>query len=82
MKISQREARRLKKRVEQLENELNGQRNAWARDYPGGTNIGRVDGVFLMAGKVGVARQLAHAVVAVNDGENLLLYALPLPAVQ
>lgn len=82
MKISQREARRLRKRVEELERVLADQRISWARDFPGGTNIGSVDSVSATAGKVGVARKLAHAVVAVNDGDKLMLYALPLPAVQ
>ncbi len=39
MKISQREARRLKKRVQQLENEQAARINRWRTDYPGGVYL-------------------------------------------
>lgn len=81
--ISQREARRLKKRVEELEQIINGQRNRFARSYPGGTHIGTVTmerDWFL--GRIEASRMLGHAVVAtVHDNNGKIeFYALPLGA--
>lgn len=81
-RISQREARLLRKRVAQLEGELQRQRCAFSRECPGGTyisahNFGNQEHCVLVAAKT--ARKLGHAVVATVDGAQLTLYALPLP---
>lgn len=80
MKISQREARRLRKRVAELEGVLKAQRASWTSTYPGGVHIETVDfssaeNPALIA--VSTARRLDHAVVCVNDGKSLRLHALP-----
>lgn len=82
MKISQVEARRLKRRVEDLERIIRSQRDRYARLYPGGVNIAQhaysavTD--FLPA-VVANSRALGHAVVVVDQGSTLLYYAIPHP---
>ena len=79
--ISQREARRLKKRVEELEQVISDQRNRWSSKYPGGIHIGTVTmerDWFI--GRIEAARMMRHAVVATvpeNNGK-IEFYALPL----
>jgi hypothetical protein len=78
--ISQLEARRLKRRVEQLERMIEGERRRYARSYPGGVHIGQVfwSNAEHVASAVHTAQQLGHAVVAVADGTlKFNLYALP-----
>ena len=83
MKISQREARKLRKRVVALEHELEVQRRVWSQEYIGGVEIGSIvwesrDDPRVTA--VRTARKLNHAVVVVgNDGGTLRLIALPHP---
>lgn len=81
-KISQREARRLQQRVEELEKTINDQHRSWSSSYPGGTHIASqaftAETDFLPA-IVKVSRQLGHAVVVVNDGARLMFYGLRLP---
>ncbi len=83
MKISQREARRLKKRVDELETVLNEQRRSWVSDWPGGVHIASVSWAAPDAtcARIKVARQLGHAVVATDadDGKRIEFRALPLP---
>ena len=83
MAISQREARALKKRVGELEGQLRQQRQYWAKDFPSGVWVGRVEypNPSLTCEAAWVARKLGHAVVAIPNGErNMIeLYALPLP---
>ena len=38
-KISQREARQLRKRVAELERQISNQRHAWAAEWPGGVHL-------------------------------------------
>lgn len=82
MTISQREARRLRKRVEELERERDQQRNAWATDYFGGTHIATLDVENLTAelSAINTARRLRHAVVVTTDGPRIRFHALPLPS--
>jgi len=80
MSISQREARRLRKRVEELEDVLSNQRRRWATDWPGGTNIWTTTG--LAADKMAslrTAQVLRHAVVVVPhpSEDTVRYYALP-----
>lgn len=78
MNISQREARRLRKRVEALQREIDTRRNAWASEYPGGVHLGTVElGDGSLKGAVYAARLLKHAVVVTLDGTRARFYALP-----
>ena len=81
-KISQREARRLKRRVDELEKVIKAQRNSWVSDWPGGVHIATVHlGFDAMreSAKIATARKLGHAVVATETGEKIEFRALPLP---
>lgn len=81
-RISQAEARRLKRRVNQIEEAERLRRVRWRADYPGGTHLGSVDlsGNPRLAGRIEGARMLKHAIVATieGDGVTLNVYALPL----
>lgn len=78
--ISQREARRLRKRVQELEELLTRERRTWGAEYPGGVNIASAaygkDTTVNAA--VMTARKLGHAVVCVADDASVRFYALPL----
>ena len=80
MAISQREARRLKKRVQELECMLQRERSVWGAEYPGGVHVASAgygkDSTVNMA--VMTARKLKHAVVAIADDTVIRFYALPL----
>jgi len=78
MKISQREAHRLKKRVAQLESERRNMRNAWASEWRGGwINIERLAFGVESFAKIITARKLGHAVILLPEGNgtNVLIYA-------
>jgi hypothetical protein len=82
--ISQREARRLRKRVEELANEIDQRRNAWAADYVGGVHLGTLvlgddPGAIELFGQIKGARKLRHAVVVTleTDGRRIRFHALP-----
>lgn len=79
MKISQREALRLRKRVEELEDAIAKSRQHWCIDYPGGTHIGTMEmsGVLQTLGRIEGARICGRAVVCTTRGTALLLYAVP-----
>jgi hypothetical protein len=79
MKIPQREARRLRERVRELEAERDKQRAAWTLDYPGGTHIATSKPADTVVASVRTARKLGHAVVVIErqDGD-VNYYALPL----
>jgi hypothetical protein len=82
--ITQREARALRKRVQQLEGMIERERSAWASEFPGGTHLGRIswDGADHRASAAYTARRLGHAVVVVaSSARQLELYALPHPKV-
>lgn len=76
-KISQREALALKKRVRELELQIDRQRNAWVMDWVGGVHVATL-AHHETALVVHMARKLKHAVVVTTDGDNLRLFALPL----
>lgn len=84
-RISQREARRLKNRVDALERAEQWRRRVWAQEWLHGTEIARVkwendDHVVPVA--VRTARKLNHAVVVVGDDSGLIRFiALPHPKV-
>jgi hypothetical protein len=77
MKISQREARRLQKRVYELECVLNRQKNRWASDWGAGwVNIESLILTPESFAKVATARLLGHAVVIIPSTDNAVrLYA-------
>lgn len=80
MRISQREARRLRKRVAELESAESDRRNRWVRDYPGGAQI--ATGTFSADSRVvtaiNTARLLKHAVVATAGDDGVVrFFALP-----
>jgi hypothetical protein len=78
-KISQREARELKKRVEQLESEENRRRARWATTYPGGVHLMKFRAPPEFTVQITTARKLGHAVVVLEDDHgNLNFYALPM----
>ena len=77
-KISQREARELKKRCYELEGILDCQRSGWARNYPGGVHIASVHVPPEAYAIIKTARLLGHAVVVVQtENEAAMLFALP-----
>lgn len=82
MKISQREARRLRKRVSELEGAIEKQRRIWGQEYVGGVHLMPLtfsESCHLPA-VVKAARKMGHAVVVTgDDGQTLNFYALPLP---
>lgn len=79
--ISQREARRLRARVIELEGILERQRNAYARDWPAGVHIASVHtATDCVRTAVTTARKLGHAVVVTQpDGQRLDFIAIPHP---
>jgi hypothetical protein len=83
--ISQREARRLRKRVAALEREERERRFRWVETYPGGTHLGTITMPRdWLVGRIEAARLLGHAVVVTvptNNGE-IRVYALPLAEVK
>lgn len=79
--ISQREARRMRKRLTELEQAENSRRNGWVREYPGGVNIASVSWAKDERIPVAIrtARLLGHAVVVTaDDGGGVRFFALPL----
>lgn len=77
--ISQREARRLKKRVAELEAQENTRRSSWAREYPGGVCIDTITATTETWHIVNTARKLGHAVVVVPIPDfKLHVYGLKL----
>lgn len=80
-RFTQNEARAWRDRAQAAEATLRAQRAYWRSDYPGGTHVASVTltpGIALHA--VHIARALEHAVVAVDRGNEILFYALPLAA--
>lgn len=83
MRISQREARRLRKRVSELEATERRRRGHWAHEFPGGTIItsAKFDAASTVPVAIKTARLLKHAVVASCDTDGTVyFFALPLPS--
>lgn len=77
-KIGQREARRLRKRVDDLEEQRKNERAAWARSYPGGKNLGEMTlAADWFRGRLEAAQILEHPIVVVMEGAKCKFYALP-----
>jgi len=77
MKISQREARRLKKRVQELELLHAQQHRLWGAEYPGGVSLGRLklSRDWLM-GRIEAARLLGHAIIITEAENEIHFYAM------
>lgn len=79
MKISQREAHALKRRVKELGWEQNRQRYRWAADFPGGVLLGKLPrNSDWLTGRIDAARTLGHAVVVTQEDSTVSFHALPL----
>ena len=76
--ISQREARRLRKRVAQLEEIERRRQESWSREWFGGTEIAgiQMEANAPATAAIRTARTLRHYVVAVPDGPVLRFYAV------
>lgn len=78
MKISQREARALRRRVRELEEVERQRRMTWSSRYPGGTHFRSLAIADAPYVAIATARKLGHAVVVTTDTSNTLhFYALP-----
>lgn len=79
MKISQREARRMRKQLAVLEEMEGERRRRWASDYPGGTHIRTMAAHPEDFVAVTTARKLGHACIVMPGETNMLkVVALPL----
>ncbi len=74
--ISQREARRLKKRVEELELNERVRFNSYRSDYPGGVNIVSFGLNDVAMGKLDTAAKLGCALVIRTYGGGIKIYAI------
>jgi len=77
-KISQREARRLYKRVQELEQSNAARLHSWSREYPGGVNITSCawDETDQIPVAIRTARMLGHAVVVTESRGRVLFYGV------
>lgn len=80
-KISQREARRLRKRVEQLEGRERDRLRTWGSDYPGGVHVMDFTLAEWSNGRVWMATRLGSVLVGKYDGQGRVSpYAIPTEA--
>lgn len=75
-RISQREARRLRKRVDELENLEELRLRRWVTNWPMGVNIAseKYEASSLVPVAIRTARALRHAVVATCDVDGNVLF--------
>lgn len=76
--ISQREAHRLRKRVEELEAGENARLNRWTGDYPSFANICNLRESLsfdVAISAINTARLLKHYVIVKCDGDTIQFYA-------
>lgn len=74
MKISQREAHQLRRRVRELEDELNLRTIQWTEEYPSWTTIGAERLTPITLAKIQVARKLKHAVMVVEKSDGIAIF--------
>lgn len=77
--ISQREAHKLAKRVQELEARNEANRRTWSKDYVGGVMLGSFERpADWLNGQIHCARKLGYAVVVTTDSEQkkLCFYAV------
>jgi len=76
--ISQAEARRLRKRVRELEDRERARHRLYSQDYPGGISIVEFTSVGPEAkGSLTTAIRLGCALVAKFSGDSLKIFAVP-----
>lgn len=77
--ISQREAHKLLKRVQELEEAFNKQRSKWSQQFFGGTHLGNIKRERdWFAGRLEAARELGNAIVCkCGEDGSISFYALP-----
>lgn len=75
-KITQREARKLRKELAALKEADSVRRAQWHHDYPGGVFIQNFLVGDVEAGKIGTAAKLNHVLVAKIDNKTLNIYAV------
>jgi hypothetical protein len=81
--ISQREARRLRRRVAELEKLDRDRLQSWTKEWPQGVDVGRthVPADSSLIGSLLTARKLGHAVVVLPDRDgDIYFFACPLAA--
>ena len=82
MKISQREARRLRKRVYELEQQESQRRNSWVAEWPNSIHVANIPGDKVdrsIGAAIRTARKLRHAVVVTcKDDDTLNFHAINL----
>lgn len=74
-KISQREAHRLRREVEQFQDMERKRNAAWSSEYPGGTNIVQVPVGDLERAHIQTALTLGHHIIGKLSNGKLLLFA-------
>jgi len=75
--ISQREARRLRKRVRELEQQREAERRKYGSDYPGECLLGLDEGDLVRSDTIAVVRtaqMLRHPVIVRMNGDRLVFY--------
>ncbi len=75
--ISQREARRLKKRVKELEEEKRVALNQWRSEYPGGVCIRNFTCSDVSQAAINTAQKLGCAIIGKLRNDTLYIYAIP-----
>ncbi len=80
-RISQREARRLRRELTELRQQIDHERNTWRSDWPNATHLRAFEAPPLVYEAVRVARELGHAVIVIpyRDEPGLRLWAVRLP---
>ncbi len=75
-KITQAEARRLRKRVTELENVASSNARHWASDWVGGSNIAWSSPSETVLTAIRTARLLGYYVIVLPEGEKVRYYAV------
>ncbi len=76
-KISQREARKMRKRLAELDQMERVRRNRWASDYPGGVHLTSLTvSDQAMAGRLAASNLFGAALVAKFDSGTLRIFAI------
>jgi hypothetical protein len=78
-RISQAEARRMRRELDALKQRDRDRNKAWVIDYPGGAHlvtISYASEADQVPTTIRTARKLGHAVVAVDDGARIRFYGM------
>jgi hypothetical protein len=74
-RISQREARSLKKELFELKRRLSQQMNVWSSDYPKGIHLLTMEATPVVIATVKTARKLSRAIVVTQEENQIRFYA-------